>query len=76
MTDIWQWFHGFSCVYSITSRDSFNKIPWFREQILKRKDSFGCPFFETSAKGQLNIKDGFVQLIREIQETTQIRIYL
>jgi GTPase KRas protein len=90
---------GFILVYSITSRNSFEEIAAFREQILRVKDkdsipmilagnksdlekdrqvtttegtelarSFGCPFFETSAKARVNVEDIFFQVVREVRK--------
>ena len=99
--------HGFICVYSITSRSSFNDLTPMREQILRVKDvdddkfpmiiaankcdlgserqvtteegknlakSFGCPFFEISAKAAINVEDTFYQLVREIRKFHQSKI--
>jgi GTPase KRas protein len=30
--------------------------------------SFGCPFYETSAKARINVEDAFYQLVREIRK--------
>jgi GTPase KRas protein len=30
--------------------------------------SFGCPFFETSAKSRINVEESFYQLVREIRK--------
>ena len=34
-------------------------------------ESFGCPFFETSAKDRINIEESFYSLVREIREDDQ-----
>lgn len=116
---------GFLCVFAITTRQSFEEVTSFREQILRVKDadkvpmvlgeslsnlsnlwnliilplflpppttplvgnkcdldserqvtkaegedlakSFGCPFFETSAKARINVEEVFYQLVREVR---------
>ena len=32
--------------------------------------SFGCPFFETSAKSRINVEESFYDLVREIRKAT------
>eukprot|EP01103_Thecamoeba_quadrilineata_P005864 TRINITY_DN15615_c0_g1_i1.p1 TRINITY_DN15615_c0_g1~~TRINITY_DN15615_c0_g1_i1.p1 ORF type:complete len:189 (-),score=48.07 TRINITY_DN15615_c0_g1_i1:84-650(-) len=90
---------GFLCVYSVTSRTSFDEVAILREQILRVKDldqvplvvcgnkadlesqrqvtktegvdlakSFGCPFFETSAKARINVEEVWFELVREIRK--------
>jgi GTPase KRas len=94
---------GFLCIYSITSRSSFEEISVLREQILRVRgekaevpivivgnkcdletqrqvtttegmamaNSFGCPFFETSAKSRINVEESFYELVREIRNFTE-----
>jgi GTPase KRas protein len=90
---------GFTLVFAITSRSSFDEIVTFKEQILRVKDkdrvpmvlvgnkcdleserqvttgegqdlakSFGCPFFESSAKTRINVEESFFALVREIRK--------
>ncbi len=104
---------GFTLVFAITSRSSFDEIVTFKEQILRVKDkdrvpmvlvgnkcdleserqvttgnfsrqfhnsyfligegqdlakSFGCPFFESSAKTRINVEECFFALVREIRK--------
>ena len=33
--------------------------------------SFGCPFFESSAKTRINVEESFYQLVREIRRDIQ-----
>ena len=35
--------------------------------------SFGCPFYETSAKARINVEDSFYQLVREIRKYNQAK---
>ena len=94
--------HGVLCVYSITSRSSFDAITSFRDNVLRVKNedhvpmilvgtkcdledkrqvsvaeaqelatSFGCPFFETSAKARINVDGAFYQLVREIRDHSE-----
>jgi GTPase KRas protein len=30
--------------------------------------SYGCPFFESSAKSRINVEESFYQLVREIRQ--------
>lgn len=54
---------GFLCVYSITSRTSFEELEIFRDQILRVKDTDRCPMIIIGNKSDLNE-------YREVQEQT------
>lgn len=41
------------------------------EEGKKLADTFGCPFFETSAKDRINVDDAFHQMIREVAKVPQ-----
>ena len=41
------------------------------EEGQKLASSFGCPFFESSAKTRLHVEDIFFQLVREVRKETQ-----
>ncbi|EFA79048.1 small GTPase [Heterostelium album PN500] len=90
---------GFICIYSITSKESFQRLKDLREKILWAKDSenipmiivgnkcdmekdrqvpasegkaladeFHCPFIETSAKTNTNVKDCMDLVLKEISK--------
>lgn len=94
--------NAFICVYSIDSRDSFDKICTIREEILRIKDHdkvpmvlvgnkidlnekrqvateegrelakhFNIPFYETSAKTNINIEDTFFECIQVVQASVR-----
>ena len=44
---------GFICVYSVTSRDSFDEISTFRQQILRVKDKDSYPMIIVANKCDL-----------------------
>ena len=44
---------GFLCVYSITSRDSFNELTAFNQQILRVKDKDNFPIIIVANKSDL-----------------------
>ncbi|KAI9611488.1 hypothetical protein H4Q26_008441 [Puccinia striiformis f. sp. tritici PST-130] len=73
---------GFLLVYSITSRNSFEEISTFHQQILRVKDKDYFPvlwlptsaisntndrFIETSAKQRINVDEAFSSLVKEIR---------
>ena len=37
-------------------------------------ESLGCPFYETSSKTGINVKEAFFELVREIQKDNPARI--
>eukprot|EP01115_Flamella_aegyptia_P001920 TRINITY_DN131_c0_g2_i7.p1 TRINITY_DN131_c0_g2~~TRINITY_DN131_c0_g2_i7.p1 ORF type:complete len:145 (-),score=46.14 TRINITY_DN131_c0_g2_i7:123-515(-) len=46
--------------------DDERQVPTSEGQDLAK--SFGCPFFETSAKARINVEEAFYDLVREIRK--------
>ncbi|XP_037237511.1 ras-related protein Rab-13-like isoform X4 [Falco rusticolus] len=59
---------GFVLVYDITNLDSFQSITSWMKDIHELAWEHGIPFFETSAKDNVNIEDAFSVLTNEILE--------
>ncbi|XP_030069808.1 ras-related protein Rab-10 isoform X2 [Microcaecilia unicolor] len=57
---------GFVLVYDITNSDSFKNIEYWMKDILKLAWEYGIPFFETSAKTNINIDQAFSTLVETI----------
>nr|XP_012427454.4 ras-related protein Rab-8B isoform X2 [Taeniopygia guttata] len=59
---------GFVLVYDITNLKSFQSITMWMNDIYELAWEFGMPFFETSAKENVNIEYAFSVLTKEILE--------
>ncbi|XP_071593542.1 ras-related protein Rab-10-like isoform X5 [Heliangelus exortis] len=59
---------GFVLVYDITNLESFQNITMWMKDIHELAWEHGIPFFETSAKDNVNIEDAFLVLTKEILE--------
>ncbi|XP_063250928.1 ras-related protein Rab-10-like isoform X5 [Prinia subflava] len=59
---------GFVLVYDITNLKSFQSITIWMNDIYELAWEYGMPFFETSAKDNVNIEHAFSVLIKEILE--------
>ncbi|XP_064026773.1 ras-related protein Rab-10-like isoform X2 [Pogoniulus pusillus] len=66
---------GFVLVYDITNLDSFRSITSWMKDIYELAWEYGIPFFETSAKDNVNIEDAFSVLTEEILEKKSCVIY-
>ncbi|XP_074879321.1 ras-related protein Rab-10-like isoform X2 [Buteo buteo] len=66
---------GFVLVYDITSLDSFRSITSWMKDIHELAWEHGIPFFETSAKDNVNIEDAFSVLTKEILEKKSCVLY-
>ncbi|XP_029447061.1 ras-related protein Rab-10-like isoform X2 [Rhinatrema bivittatum] len=58
--------HGFVLVYDITNSDSFKNVEYWMKDIQKLAWEYGIPFFETSAKNNINIDQAFSVLVEGI----------
>lgn len=59
---------GFVLVYDITNLKSFQSITIWMNDIYELAWEYGMPFFETSAKENVNIEHAFSVLTKEILE--------
>ncbi|XP_069710139.1 ras-related protein Rab-10-like isoform X2 [Phaenicophaeus curvirostris] len=66
---------GFVLVYDITNLDSFQGITSWMKDIHELAWEHGIPFFETSAKDNVNIEDAFSVLTKEILEKKSCVLY-
>ncbi|XP_053916452.1 ras-related protein Rab-10-like isoform X2 [Cuculus canorus] len=66
---------GFVLVYDITNLDSFQGITNWMKDIHELAWEHGIPFFETSAKDNVNIEDAFSVLTKEILEKKSCVLY-
>ncbi|XP_072708659.1 ras-related protein Rab-10-like isoform X2 [Ciconia boyciana] len=66
---------GFVLVYDITNLDSFRSITSWMKDIHELAWEHGIPFFETSAKDNVNIEDAFSVLTKEILEKKSCVLY-
>ncbi|XP_015710941.1 ras-related protein Rab-10-like isoform X4 [Coturnix japonica] len=66
---------GFVLVYDITNLDSFQSVTSWMKDIHELAWEHGIPFFETSAKDNVNIEDAFSVLTKEILEKKSWVLY-
>ncbi|XP_030301123.1 ras-related protein Rab-10 isoform X3 [Calypte anna] len=66
---------GFVLVYDITNLESFQNITMWMKDIHELAWEHGIPFFETSAKDNVNIEDAFLVLTKEILEKKSCVLY-
>ncbi|KAM9024185.1 ras-related protein Rab-10-like isoform 2-T2 [Ara ararauna] len=66
---------GFVLVYDITNLDSFHSITSWMRDIHELAWEHGIPFFETSAKDNVNIEEAFSVLTKYILEKNSCLFY-
>ncbi|XP_057253680.1 ras-related protein Rab-10-like isoform X2 [Pezoporus wallicus] len=66
---------GFVLVYDITNLDSFHSITSWMRDIHELAWEHGIPFFETSAKDNVNIEEAFSVLTKYILEKNSCLLY-
>ncbi|XP_027606078.1 ras-related protein Rab-10-like isoform X2 [Pipra filicauda] len=66
---------GFVLVYDITNLKSFQSITMWMQDIYEIAWEYGIPFFETSAKDNVNIEHAFSLLTKEILEKKSCVLY-